>query len=123
MNRAELISLLALDAMADDYESFNQICKGLGEFARDCGVTIGSLEIQQTLATLISAGLAKAYRVSGTSSFEEIHGMPPEEEIDDPWTWYFLITHDGIAKLSLDGEQLPFDDEGYILKGWKFPAN
>jgi hypothetical protein len=122
--RNELIQMLTLNSMADDYESFDHLCEWAVKSGAQCGLTIERSEVLNALLNLIETRLAQAYRFSRpTNSFIEIQGTPPLEEISNPWYRYFWITRNGVEVLSAKDEGWPFDDECELRKDWVPPEN
>jgi hypothetical protein len=124
-NRSEFIRMFDLMTIADDYESFGHISDLVSKHAMQSGLRMDRPQILNALNSLVEVGLAKAYRYRPpTNSFEEIQGMPPEEEIADPWHTYFWITEKGKDFLFANRQQYwPFDDLGSIRKDWSPPED
>jgi hypothetical protein len=78
MNRGELVRLLVLNAISDDYENVDQaILRYVVEQLAKLGMAIERAEIVIALGGLIQDGLAKAYLLSGTEPYStELRGMP-----------------------------------------------
>jgi hypothetical protein len=72
MGNEALIRALLMDAIANDYEDFNMIVDEVTGWAKERGVLVAPSQISENLRNLIDLGLAKAYRLSPTSSPEEI---------------------------------------------------
>ena len=118
MNRDELVRLLVLDSIADDYENVDQIILGeVGEQLAKMGMTIKRQEIVNALGGLIQDGLAKAYLLSAREPYStELQGMPSLEVVEEDFQTYFYITKKGVDVL-LDGRiEWPFDDEGNVRR-------
>ncbi len=121
MNRSELVRLLVLDAISDDYENVDQvILRYVSEDCAKCGLTIERSEIGDALAGLIQDGLAKAYLLSGVEPFStELDGMPPIDLIEENFRTYFYITKKGMDLQRSDRTGWPFDDEGNLRPNWQ----
>jgi len=85
MHRSELVRLMVLCEICDDYENVDQII--LPHVAKDaakCGLVIERSEIVHALSGLIQDGLAKAYRLSPFEPYStELQGMPPLDVIEE----------------------------------------
>src|SRR5438270_3038149 len=92
MKRAELIRMLVLDTIADDYENFEKITDEVKRMADQAGLYTNAGEIQGAVIDLSEMGLAKVYRLSPNDRTEELDGIPPLNEIDD---YYFWTTGEG----------------------------
>jgi hypothetical protein len=115
MERNELIRLMVLNEICDDYENIDQII--LPHVARDCaklGVLVERSHIVNALAELIEDGLAKAYLLSGRKKPEELQGMPSLDVIEEDFKTYFYITSKGEELHLSDDSWWPFDDEGNL---------
>lgn len=120
MKRYELIRLLVLVDISDDYEEPAHIYQNIAERAGILGITVRPQDVDGALADLTESGLAKAYKLSTRAPATEIQGVPPLGRFQD---YYFWITEKGKAVVdSTRDEQYPFDDEGGILPGWSPPA-
>jgi hypothetical protein len=116
MIRSELVRMLVLDVVANDYEEVEKIETDVRELAMGCGIALQSIEVLAALRDLVEAGLVKAYRfLPGAQKYEEIHGLPPENEFRDCWFW---ITSKGKLQIEASDGLWPFDEDGIIRKGW-----
>jgi hypothetical protein len=99
MNRTELVRLLVLNEISDDYENVDQvILRHVAELSAKCGYTIERSEIVDALYGLIEDGLAKAYLLPGTERrATELQGMPPLDVIEKYFKTYFLYNEEGIG--------------------------
>ena len=67
MERNELIRLMVMNSVCDDYENVDQvILKQIAPDGARLGVTIQREDVVTALAKLIAGGLVQAYRLSGT---------------------------------------------------------
>jgi len=116
MNRGEIVGLLVLNAISDDYENVDQvILRYVVEQLAKLKVAIERPEIVNALGGLIQDGLAKAYLLSGTEPYStELHGMPPLDAVEEDFKTYFCITKKGIDLLLAGKTDWPFDDEGNL---------
>lgn len=70
MNRGELVRLLVLNAISDDYENVDQVIfRYVVEQLSKLGMAIERSEIVSVLGGLIQDALAKAYLLSGSEPF------------------------------------------------------
>ena len=97
MDRAELVRLMVLNSIADDYENVDQvILRDVAQCLSKRGQTIERREIVNALDGLIEDGLAKAYLLSGREPYvTELHGMPALDVIEEDFRTYFYITQKG----------------------------
>jgi hypothetical protein len=118
MNRGELVRLLVLNAISDDYENVDQvILRYVVEQLAKLGMAIERSEIVIALGGLIQDGLAKAYLLSGTEPYStEFRGMPPLDVVEENFKTYFNITKKGRDLLLADKTDWPFDDEGNLRR-------
>jgi hypothetical protein len=121
MHRSQLVRMFVLDAIADDYENFEQITKHVTSLSSLYGMPIASSEILQALSDLIGADLAKAYRLS--NEVEEISGMPPPSEIGSHNLTtandiYFWVTKKGADLQLLHCADWPFNDDNVLRSDW-----
>ena len=119
--RNELVNLFVLDAISDDYEDMERIANEVHSLGSRCGLSVTDDDISQGLITLITRGLAKAYRLYPSHRPpEEIQGVPQPGNFPD---LYFLITDKG-TELQLAGwDQWPFDENNELRKDWSPPSN
>ncbi len=106
MNRSELIRLIVLNEICDDYENVDQrILPGAVKEGAECGLTIERSDVVSALAGLIEDGLAKAYLLSPREPYTtELQGIPSLDLIEEDFKTYFYITKKGMAlHLSCDG--------------------
>jgi hypothetical protein len=118
MKRTELIRLMVVNAICDDYANVDQVI--LPNVSKDCaklGLTIERSEIVGALDELGGGGLAKAYLLSSSEPrTTELHGMPPLDEVEEHFTTYFYITTKGMDLHLSDDTWWPFDYQGEPLK-------
>jgi hypothetical protein len=112
MTRRELVRLIVLNSICEDYENVDQyILRDVAKEGASCGLTIERFEVVETLASLIEDGLAKAYLLSATEPIRKIQGMPQLEAVEEFFETYFYITPKGmILHLSDDLPWPPCDD-------------
>jgi hypothetical protein len=122
MDRSELMRLMVLNEICDDFENVDQVI--LPNIAREgakCGLSIERSEIVDALAGLVKDGLAKAYILTppcGDPFSREFQGMPPLDVIEEYFETYFYVTKKGMD-LQLSGDTWwPFDDEGKLRPDW-----
>jgi hypothetical protein len=128
MTRAELIRMLVLNSIADDYENLEQIAKDVTRMSTECGVSVSTDEILNGLSDLIESNLATAYRFDrfrdrwiefkSMPERSEI-GSPRETNINDAWFW---VTERGKEMVIAHGPDWPFDDDDKLRAGWKPPV-
>ena len=116
MDRIELVRMLVLNEICDDYENVDQII--LPRVAKDaakCGLVIERSEIVNALAGLIQDGLAKAYLLSPFEPYAtELQGMPALDVIEKDFETYFHATKKGIDFQLSHWTSWPFDDDGEL---------
>jgi len=113
MTGFELIRMLVLNEIADDYEEPKHLHEQLASLAERCGMTIQPLDVRHALIDLVRIGWAKAYRLSQKEPVEEVRGTPSAELAED---YYYWITDKGRQVQSC------FDDTGEIIPGWRPPV-
>jgi len=120
MDRSELVRLLVLNEISDDYENVDQIIlPHVGKIAAKCGLVIERSEIVDALAGLIKDDLAKAYLLSPFEPYStELQGMPPVDVIEQDFETYFYVTKKGIDICRSHRTSWPFDDEGELRSDW-----
>jgi hypothetical protein len=123
-NRRELVRLMVLMEIADDYENLTVSVAGpVVEDGVRCGLTIEKSEIVQALKELVELGWATAWQL-GKDSHEFDH-MPSLEEMEDFNGAWFYRTEAGleVIRVSRGRGVWPFDDEDDLRKDWTPPAN
>jgi hypothetical protein len=116
MNRRDIVRLLVLNTISDDYENVDQVIlpNVAGHLAR-LGMAIERSEIVSALSGLIEDGLARAYLLSREQPYAtELQGMPRVDLIEEDFKTYFCITRDGMDFLRSGKTGWPFDDEGNL---------
>jgi hypothetical protein len=109
VERGELIRRLVLIAIADDYENVDQvILRDVSRRGARLGVTLERSDIVTALGELVQQGLAKAYRLTESSS--PLAGMPPLDVVEEYFETYFYITEKGKKLLPSYGREAPFSD-------------
>lgn len=98
MEREEIVRLLVLSSIGDDYENVDQIIlPQVSRWGAKLGLSIERPEIVKALAWLVETAMAKAYVLSGREPHvTELDGMPPMNEIEEVFHTYFLITEKGM---------------------------
>ena len=117
MTRNELIRLLVLNEIADDYEEPEYIHGRLAGLGPHCGLPIELPDVRQALLDLVGLGCAKAYNLWRNPA-EGLRGVPPLERVDE---YYYWITDQGRVVHS-SFNSWPFDEEGKIRPGWCAPT-
>jgi hypothetical protein len=118
MRRFDLIQMLVLDEISDDFEEPQHIHERLAHLSERCQLTITQENVRQALTDLVQSGRAKAYRLSLGDPGEEIQGAPPPERAND---YYYWITDEG-RKIQEAFDGCPFDGRGGMIPGWRPPA-
>jgi len=120
ISRRELIRLMVLIEVSDDYENVDQvILPHVAKQAAKCGLVIERREIVDALAGLMQDGLAKAYLLSPFEPFStELEGMPPLDVIEQDFETYFYVTKKGKELAAFGDARWPFDDLGELRPDW-----
>jgi len=118
VTRYEMVRMLVLNEIADDYEEPSHIYERLEDLGRKCGMVIQPLDVKRALVDLVESGWAGAYDL-WRKPVEELRAPPPPERVDE---YYYLITQRGREAQS-SFEAWPFDDTGAILQGWSPPTD
>jgi hypothetical protein len=111
MRRKELVRLVVLNAICDDYENIDQIIlPNVINDAAECSVAgVDRGEIVEALTGLVTDGLAEVFILSGHEPFAvRMGGMPPVDVIEEDFKTYFFITEKGM--------QLHLADDTWPLK-------
>src|SRR6202035_5189880 len=118
MDRSELVRLLVLNAICDDYENVDQvILRDVAQNGTKCGLTIDRPEVVAALSRLIEEGHAKA--LSGSAPHAtELRGMPPIDIPEEYFKTYFYITKKGMDVQVSHDTSWPLDDEGNLKPDW-----
>jgi hypothetical protein len=119
MTQRDLLGLLVLAQIADDYEEMDHIYEMVCERANRCGIVARMDDIGALLIELVASGLAGAYRLSTKSPPIEI--MPPLRP-EDLKEYYFWVTPKGVELFQSSRDQLPFDEEDELVPGWSIPT-
>jgi hypothetical protein len=122
MTRKEFVRRFILMEIADDYENVEHIRFMITRDCSRCGLIISETEIIFGLSEVIMAGLAKAYRLSGTVPALAIQGVPSQQEFTDPYT-HFWATEAGRGLVTADRDWWPFDDVGNLRADWVSPKD
>ncbi len=115
MNRIDLTTILALNAIADDYENLETISQDVRQLGERCGLIFGHTEIEAAVLYLLEFGFAKAYRLSPYGPPDEVVGIPSLAEIT---SLYFFRTEMGSELQLRPIEGWPFDEHGSLRHGW-----
>lgn len=115
MNRMDLTAILALNAIADDYEHLEAISQDVRRLGERCGLVFGDAEIKAAVLYLLEVGFAKAYRLSPYGPIHEIAGVPSLAEIG---SLYFFRTEIGSELQLRPLEGWPFEENGSLRQGW-----
>jgi hypothetical protein len=109
--RHQLLWLMVLSAIADDYESFRIIAHETSEWAGELGLAVSHTEILGVLADVIAEGFAKAYVLSPQVPYVEDAEYSSERS---QFLWYW-ITDEGkvvlkeIRRKQFSGSPLAID--------------
>ena len=122
--RNDLIRMLALNEIGDDYENFEYISNRVVPQGVECGIEVRQEEVEKALQELLELGLAKAYRLSHTAA-TPLDGMPPASWYlmrPDEW-YYFYATKAGLRLLTADWDWdgWPYDENGTLRPDWSPP--
>ena len=116
-DRAELLRMFVLDAIADDYENLEIICTDVSAMSTRCGLLIQCSDVTQALVSLIESGLASPYKLRPTA--EKIEGIPAIDALRD---YYYLVTEKGREVQLSDYAGWPFGENGELRKDWVVPT-
>jgi hypothetical protein len=111
MNREQLVRMLVLNEISDDYEALEQIEAAVTAMGRSAGLAISSSEIAAALKALIQDGLARPYLLSTTAPAREIVGVPADDELDE---FYYWVTPKGLERRMSDDRAWPFNEDGTL---------
>ena len=115
MEKRELVRLLVLNEICDDFENIDQIIlKNVAPQAAKLGITVTRDDIAEELARLIDDGLAKAYDLTMDDPLgHPLPGMPNVERNEtNAFRTYFYITKRGMEIHLSDFPTWPFDEDG-----------
>jgi len=117
MDRVELVRLLVLKSIADDYENVDQvILREVADNLSKLGLVIERPEVVDALSRLVEDGLAKAYLLSAREPYStELQGMPALDLVEEDFKTYFYVTQQGKDVLLSDRTVWPFDEDGNPL--------
>jgi hypothetical protein len=98
MDREEIVRLLVLNAISDDYENIDQcVLSDVGHWAVKLGLRIERAEIVAALTWLVENGMAKAYDLLARDPHTQaIDGMPSVTAVEYDFRTYFYITEKGM---------------------------
>jgi hypothetical protein len=116
MRPQQLLRLLVLGEIADDYEEPNHIYENVARRATACGIATTQQLVELLLLELVEQGMAKAYDLRAEDG-AELAGAPRLDQVSE---YYFLITSEGLAAFvaARTAGPWPFDDEGDLVDGW-----
>lgn len=114
MRRADLVNLLVLNEIMDDYEEPQQIHKQLGPIRRSLPIEL--TEVEEVLVHLVQLDWAKAYDLRKDPP-EPLLNAPP---VSDAAKYYYWTTEHG-REVHAVFDEWPYDDEGGIAAGWEPP--
>ena len=123
MTRGELLRLLILEDVCDDYEEIEHITGSVTVLAQKCGINVTRDEIVQELMNPIDAALVKAYRLfSSRRPAEAFDGRPPLTELEESGGYtYFLITENGMKVHLANDHRWRFDQTNLLGRDWISP--
>jgi hypothetical protein len=111
MTRTDLLRILILNDVADDYENLEHVTAEVARVAAINRLRIDREEVCIELSNLIAYGLIGAYRLSA-SSINEVAAVTAAASLGD---YYYWQTPKGRA--AHQNVEWPFDDEGRLLSG------
>lgn len=117
MNSDDLVRMLVLDEIMDDYEELDHITERMAPLGAQCGVVIQKQAVVQALISLTENGFAKAYSLGRNS--KEIEGVTPMDNIQAPdlyRRYYFWVTGNGREEHKKQDSLWPFDEDGRLEK-------
>jgi hypothetical protein len=117
MTRYELIRMLVLNEISDDYEEPQHIYERLAALGCQPGLAIEPREVSRALIDAVELGWAKAYDLSRDPAQE----TPVSQVVDRANDYYYWITPRG-REVQSAFNGWPFDDNGEPLPGWSPPA-
>ncbi|MCU1328751.1 MAG: hypothetical protein JWN34_4121 [Bryobacterales bacterium] len=98
MNRNELIRLIVLNEVCDDYENLDQtILANASSEARRHGFVVSRRDVVEALTALLHCSLIKAYRLAPQRAPEVLVEMPDLSVAEQNFTTYFFATPEGMA--------------------------
>jgi hypothetical protein len=117
MNQQELLRLLVLVEIADDYEEANHVYDNVAKRAAACGIAANRQSVYLLLLELVEQGLARSY-VIRQDPIVEFDGVPKLDQIEG---YCFFRTDKGleIFLAAREAGPWPFDDEGDLVPGWR----
>lgn len=115
--RYELIRMLALNALSDDYEEPLHVAEQVAAIGRHYGFPVGAPDVTRALLDLVGLGWAKAYDLR-TGAPSELQGLPSAERAGQ---YYYWITAQGRAA-QCSFNDWPFEEDGTPASDWVPPA-
>jgi hypothetical protein len=119
MRYRNLLRLLVLAEISDDYEEVEHIYENVSDRARRCQIVVQRADICALLVDLVAGSLARAYNFSAPGPPIEVTGPLRPEQLDD---YYFWSTQSGVDLLQSKRDQWPFDEEDSLVAGWALPT-
>jgi hypothetical protein len=117
MTRADLLKLLILGEIADDYEGLDHIASHVITRAQLCGLSVSPEEVHGLLTDVLRSGFASAYDVSVDPPVQ----VSAKEVIGHLQGYYFWATEEGKRWFRSSWAEWPFDEEGQLVSGWSAP--
>jgi hypothetical protein len=116
-DRAELLRMFVLDAIADDYENLEQICADVSAMSTRCALLVQCSDVTKALVSLIASGLASPYKLRPTA--EKVEGIPATDALG---SYYYWVTEKGREVQLSDYAGWPFGENGELRKDWAVPT-
>jgi hypothetical protein len=113
MKRSDLLQILVLDVVADDYEDFAKIVSEVSQMCGALEFEITRSEVFRALEDLIRLGLIKAYFLSPWTSPMDVPGIPSRERLPE---LHFLQTEKGRQAHDFNCSRWPLDECGALLE-------
>lgn len=119
MTRKELITMLILGVVSDDYEETDKVMRDVTSLGDQCNTHISPAELLENLRDLVEGGLVSVYRLyTDGRPATKMPTMPDADEIEN---YYFWATESGRDFRLATYSNWPFDDEGSLKCGWAPP--
>ncbi len=111
MVRAEVIQIIVLNEVSDDYENLAYIQEHAVPYLQQNGISISVEDVVSALICLIDEDLVSSYNL-WTSPVTEIQGKPPTAQMEE---LYFYQTSKGKELNAANSKY--FDGAGMLLGG------